>query len=138
MTNRPLKKQVIVLMSNNNSKKFMADSSAHIININRAFKNIKSEVKANFIQTEQLDIVIVTNKIASLLNLQTIKQYVKNADQIKVNNIKHCICPVRLTEFGSKFLLNSLFILFFLFSLLVSTLGTRDGVWHDVMATWSQ
>ena len=42
---------------------------------------------------------------------------------------------VRLTEFGPKFLLNSLFILFYLFSLLVSTLGIRDGVWHDMMIT---
>jgi len=44
---------------------------------------------------------------------------------------------VRLTEFGPKFLLNSLSILFFLFSLLVSTLGIKNGVWHDMMVTWS-
>jgi len=42
---------------------------------------------------------------------------------------------VRLTEFASKFLLNPLFILFFLFFLLVFTLGTRDGVWCDMMVT---
>ena len=45
---------------------------------------------------------------------------------------------IRLTEFGPNFLLNSLFILFFVFSLLVSTLETRDGVWHDMMVTQSQ
>jgi len=44
---------------------------------------------------------------------------------------------VKLTEFGPKFLLNSLFISFFLFSLLVSTLGTRDGVWHNMTFTQS-
>jgi len=114
----------------------MADSSAHIININRAFKNIKSEVKADFIQTEQLDIVIVTNKIASLFDLQTIKQYVKNANQIEVNNIKtsHLLCQTYRVWTQVSFL----FILFFLFFLLVSTLNTRNGVWYDMTVTWSQ
>jgi len=47
------------------------------------------------------------------------------------------ILYVKLTEFGPKFLLNFLSILFFIFSLLISTLGTRNGVWCDVMVTWS-
>lgn len=88
ITKGPSKKQVIVLMNNDNSKKFIADLSAHIININKAFKNFRSEVKADFIQTEQSDIVIVTNKVAALLDLQTIKQYIKNTNQIEVDNVK--------------------------------------------------
>ena len=36
-------------MSNNNKAKFIEDSSAHIININRVLKNIKSKVIADFI-----------------------------------------------------------------------------------------
>ena len=43
------RKQVIVPMSNDNKTKFMIDLSAHIININRILKNIKLEVKADFI-----------------------------------------------------------------------------------------
>jgi len=43
----PLRKQVIVSISNNNKTKFIKDSIIHIANINRAFKNIKSEVMAD-------------------------------------------------------------------------------------------
>jgi len=88
MTKELLRKQVIVPISNDNSKNFMANLSAYISNINKAFKNIKSEVKADFIQVEQSGIVIVTNKVAAQLDFQTIKQFVKNTNQIEVDNIK--------------------------------------------------
>ena len=73
MTKELLRKQIIVPISNDNSKKFMADLSAYISNINKAFKNIKSEVKADFIQVEQSGIVIVANKVAAQLDFQTIE-----------------------------------------------------------------
>jgi len=43
------RKQVIISMSNENKAKFMESSNAHITNLNRALKNIKSEVMADFI-----------------------------------------------------------------------------------------
>ena len=43
-----LRKQVIIPMSNDNKTKFIEISSTHITNINRALKNIKSEVIADF------------------------------------------------------------------------------------------
>ena len=82
------RKQVIVPMSNDNKTKFMIDSSAHIVNINRTLKNIKSGVKADFIWTDQSELVMVTNKVAGLLNFQTIKQYIKNANQIEIDNVE--------------------------------------------------
>ena len=75
-------------MSNNNKLKFMMNSSFHITNINRALKNIKSDIKADFVQSEQTDIIITTNKIAAQLDLQTIEQYVKSTNHIKVEQIK--------------------------------------------------
>jgi len=43
-------KQVIIPMSNNNNTvKFMKNSSTHITNINRNLKNTKSEVAVDFI-----------------------------------------------------------------------------------------
>jgi len=51
----------------------MKESSAHIANINKALKNIKSEVVANFAQLENSGIVITTNKVAVSLDLQTIE-----------------------------------------------------------------
>jgi len=73
ITKGPSKKQVIVPMNNDNKTQFIKYSSAHITNINRTLRNIKSEVMANFIQLEQLGIVITTNKVAALLDLQTIE-----------------------------------------------------------------
>ena len=48
-TKRPSCKQVIVPMNIDNIRKFLKDSSTHIININRALKSIKSNVMADFI-----------------------------------------------------------------------------------------
>ena len=49
MMKGPPRKQIIVLMSNENKTKFMKESSAHITNLNRALKNIKSKVMADFV-----------------------------------------------------------------------------------------
>ena len=69
ITKEPSKKQVIVPMNNDNKTQFIKNSSTHITNINRALRNIKSEVMADFIQLEQSGIVITTNKVAALLDL---------------------------------------------------------------------
>jgi len=45
----PSQKQIIVPMSSDNKTKFMEESSAHITNMNRVLKNIKSKVITNFI-----------------------------------------------------------------------------------------
>jgi len=53
-------KQVIVPMNSDNIIKFMLNSSDHITNINRLLKNIKSDCKVNYIQSEKSGIIIVT------------------------------------------------------------------------------
>ena len=68
--------------------KFIEKSSAHVTNINRALKYIKSEIMADFVHADQTDITIVTNKVASPLDLQTIKSYVKNVNQIEADEVK--------------------------------------------------
>lgn len=75
-------------MSNNNKLKFMMDLSSHIVNIDRALKNIKSDTKADFVQLEQTGIVITTNKIAAQLDLQTIEQYVKSTNHIEAEQVE--------------------------------------------------
>ena len=74
-------------MSNNNKAKFIMSLSKHITNIVRSLKNIKSEVMADFIHMDSISIIIVTNKVASALNLQTIEKYIKNVDHIKLEEI---------------------------------------------------
>jgi len=36
-------------MNNNNGIKFVVELSTHISNINRTFKNLKSDIKADFV-----------------------------------------------------------------------------------------
>jgi len=62
-------KQIIVPMNSDNIVKFMSNSSNHITNINRLLKNIKSDCKANYIQSEKSGIIIVTDKVVSILDL---------------------------------------------------------------------
>jgi len=45
----PSRKQVIFPMSNDNKAKFITESNTYRVSINRAFKNIKLEVKADFV-----------------------------------------------------------------------------------------
>ena len=71
----------------------MKDSSTHIANINRVLKNIKSEVMADFIYIEKNRLVITTNKVASTLDLQTIKKYVKNSCSVDTDNVKSLRLP---------------------------------------------
>ena len=49
MTKGLSRKQVLVSISSNNLDKFIILSSKHVANINRALKNIKSDVIADFI-----------------------------------------------------------------------------------------
>jgi len=44
-----LRKQIIVHENNNNRIKFVAELSTHISNINRALKNLKLDIKADFV-----------------------------------------------------------------------------------------
>ena len=67
-------------MDSNNIVKFMSSSSNYIININRLLKNIKSEYKADYIRTEKSGIIIVTDKVMSPLDLQTMEKYIKNSN----------------------------------------------------------
>jgi len=80
-------------MTITNANNFMNDSSTHVTNINRALKNIKSQVIADFIRIEKSRLVITTNKVASNLNLQTIEKYMKNSYSIDVNNVESLRLP---------------------------------------------
>ena len=87
-TKRPFRKQVIVLINNNNKTKFIKDSNNHITNLNRALKNIKSEIIVDFVQLDNSGVIIVTNKVILALKLQTIEKYIKNTNYIEVKGIK--------------------------------------------------
>jgi len=74
-------------MDNKSKVKFMTSSNLYITNLNRALKNIKSDVMADFVRLDQHGLIITTNKVVSPLDLQTIEKYVKNVNNINSNNI---------------------------------------------------
>ena len=87
MTKGPSRKQITISISNENKTKFIEKSSAHITNLNRILKNIKSEVMVDFVCSDQIDITIVTNKVTSSLNLQMIEKYIKNVNSLNADEV---------------------------------------------------
>ena len=87
-TKGPSYKQIVVFMGKDNANKFMAFASNHITNINRALKNIKSDVLADYVQQESTGITIVTNNITLPSDLQTIENIVKNVKNVNSEDIK--------------------------------------------------
>ena len=83
----------------------MSHSNKHVFNINRALKNIKSDVVADFIYANSKRL-IMTNKVVSELNLNIIRKYIKNDNNI---DSEYVMSP-RLLQ--SKFYLKILGILY--------------------------
>jgi len=89
MTKRLSRKQIIILISSENTTKFMKNSFLHIVNINRSLRTVKSEVLVDFIQSDQMGIMVVTRKVAVQLDLLIIKNYyIKNMDNIDSLNME--------------------------------------------------
>ena len=53
-TKEPLRKQVIISISNDNNNLFIKNSAFHVANINRLLRNAKSEVVVDFIRSDLL------------------------------------------------------------------------------------
>jgi len=88
MTTKSLsRKQVIIPMGNDNIIKFMKNSLIHVTNLNRNLQNVKSEVLVDFIYSDPLGIIVVTNKVLLLLDLLIIENYVKNSENINFSQI---------------------------------------------------
>ena len=76
------RKQIIVPMSSDNSNTFMKNSFTHVSNLNRLLRNAKMEIAVDFIKSDPIGLVIVTNKVAIQSDLQIIDQYVKKSEDI--------------------------------------------------------
>ena len=92
-TKKPSRKQVIIPMNTENRNCFMKDSSAHISNINKVLKNIKSEIVTDFICVDGKGIIITTNKVANTSDLQTIERYIRNVNSIELNQVEALRLP---------------------------------------------
>jgi len=88
MTTKSLsRKQIIVPMRSNDVERVIAKANVYISNVNRLLKRVKSEIFVNFICSDNRRLLITTNKIATIFNLNIIKKYMKDLNNVKSNNI---------------------------------------------------
>ena len=81
MTTKDLsRRQINTLISNDYILNFIKSFGSYITNLNRIFKNIKLEIVAEFVQSDQYRIIITTNKITLLSNLYIIENYIRNTN----------------------------------------------------------
>jgi len=92
-----LRKWIIILVSSQISKRIMVKLNKHITNINRALKDIESNIVADFICANNRNIAITTNKVATNLDLDIIEKYIKNIDEVDTNKVM----STRLSQYKS-------------------------------------
>jgi len=92
-TKGPSRKQIIIPMSNDNNNLFIKNSAFHVANINRLLRNAKSDIVVDFIRSDPIGIVIITNKVASMSDLQIISQYIKKSEDINELQVKEPRLP---------------------------------------------
>ena len=81
------KKQIIILMSTNNSEEVILKVNEHILNINRLLKGVKSNISADYICSDSKKVFITTNKIAASFDLNIVEKYMKDLNNINTNDI---------------------------------------------------
>jgi len=107
ITKSPLYKQIIISIGSNNVERVMAQSNVHVTNITRSLKGIKLEVVVDFIRFDNKGIIITTNKVVAILDLNIVDEYMKNLNDIDSSDIMSPSLP------QSKLYLKILNILYF-------------------------
>jgi len=87
MTKSLSRKQIIIPMSMTNIEKVIAQSNTYIVNINRLLKEVKSDISVDYICFDNKGIIIITNKVATSSNLNIMKKYVKELNNVDVNDV---------------------------------------------------
>jgi len=85
----------------------MTKANTYISNINRFLKGVKSDISVDFICSSNKRLLIITNKVAVTSDLNIIKKYIKNFNDINSSNIM----SLRLLQ--SKYYLKILSISYF-------------------------
>jgi len=88
MTTKSLsRKQVIISIGSNNFERVMTKANAHVLNINRLLKKVKSDIYMDFIRSDNKELLITTNKVAVIFNLNIIKKYMKDSNDMDYSDI---------------------------------------------------
>ena len=92
-TKGPSRKQVIIPIVKDNIDKFMKNSLIYVANLNRNLKNAKSEVSVDYIHSDILGIIVVTNSVLLNSDLLIIEKYVKNLENIDSTQVETLQLP---------------------------------------------
>ena len=65
----------------------MTKANAHVLNINRLLKKVKSDIYMDFIRSDNKELLITTNKVAVVFNLNIIKKYMKDSNDMDYSDI---------------------------------------------------
>ena len=89
MTTKGLsRKQIIILISSDNISIIISQANKYISNMNKLLKNIKSDISANYIWSDNKDIIIITtNKTTTMSNINIIEKYIKDLNNINSNKV---------------------------------------------------
>ena len=87
MTKGLSRKQIIIPMESNNMERIMTQSNVYIANINQQLKYIKSETLVDFMYFNNKIIIIITNKVATSLDLDIMEKYIKKINNVDLSNI---------------------------------------------------
>lgn len=74
-------------MESNNAEKVMAKANIYISNINKLLKGVKSEIFVDLICFNNKRLVITTNKVTVISDLNIIKKYMKNLNNVDSNSV---------------------------------------------------
>ena len=87
MTKGPSRKQIIILINTINSERVIAKLNVYIANINRLLKEVKSNISADYIYSNSKEIIITTNKAATISDLNIIEKYVEELNEVNTVNL---------------------------------------------------
>jgi len=73
-------------MDSNNADKVITQENKHTENINRMLRGIKFEVSTNYIHSDSKSVVITTNKVAALSNLNIVEKYMKDLNNVDLKD----------------------------------------------------
>jgi len=71
----------------------MAKANTYVTNINRLLKEVKSTISIDFIHTDNKGILITINNIASAFDLNIIRFYMRELNNVNHNDIKSPCLP---------------------------------------------
>ena len=93
-TKGPSRKQIIIPMSSGNILSFMKNSSLHVANINRELHNAKTDILVDYIRSDSVGLIIITNKVGRQSDLSIIDNYIKNSNDVNALQVENSRLPM--------------------------------------------